>query len=71
MAKPLAYTFVSNDGRWIGRQELRRGRKRVWRIGDELVTEGPRGVFTTWRTVDVEGLRVTLAREQSRPRART
>jgi hypothetical protein len=61
VAKALAYEFVTIDGRWLGAQTLSRGRRRVWNVGDSVVTEGPRGTFRRWAVVDVEGLRVVFA----------
>ena len=68
VVKPLTYTFVTSDGRWLGSQALRPGRRRVWTIGDEIVTEGPPNRYTTWRAVNVEGLRVTFAPLGERPK---
>jgi hypothetical protein len=57
VAREIVFTFVTNDGRWVGQQR----RVRAWEIGDTIVREGPRRRFTTWLVVDVAGTRVTLA----------
>jgi hypothetical protein len=58
------YEFVTTEGRWLGHQEWR---GRHWQVDDTATFEAPRGCYTKWVVVRIEGLRVIFARREPAP----